>query len=547
MQVARLIGGAGTGKTTELLGIMKSVLEQIGDTPSAIGFASFTTAAREEMVNRAAAAFDCHPSMLDKHGWFRTVHSTCFKMLDLKTEQMLTRDDKASKWIADRLRVSVSWKKVGDSGYAACVGDDEAAASLTLWDIARSRIVPLASVHAEKSHAGLDVPPIATVRHFIRRYEDAKRIDGKSDFVDILGRYAGLRFPVEGPEEMEPEGDLPEGVQAWIFDEAQDASALVDRVCRRLAYGPGVKWTYLAADPFQSVFGFGGADYNNFLSWNVDKERTMPQSWRCPKPVMELGERCLRRMHKGYFDRKIAPASHDGCVIREASVERALSQVDGSRSTLVLARCNYSLAKFSQVLESRRIPHAGINDKDDTKGLVAYNAYWKLQHGLGIGGHEWKSAIELTPVKATGDAIFLRRGEKSAWGKGARDDVDFIAADEIAELGGVTPALMELIQSGGWASLLDGGKKWYDSAKRHGAATATKPNVRLSTIHGAKGMEAQDVILATETAARVELERELDPRCHDEECRLEYVGVTRAKERLIVCESDEPYAMELPR
>jgi len=94
---------------------------------------------------------------------------------------------------------------------------------------------------------------------------------------------------------------------------------------------------------------------------------------------------------------------------------------------------------------------------------------------------------------------------------------------------------------------LDGGRKWYDAAKKHGPEVATKPNVRLSTIHGAKGMEAQDVILATETANRVEVERELDPRCHDEECRLEYVAVTRAKERLFVCESDEPYSMELPR
>ena len=59
-------------------------------------------------------------------------------------------------------------------------------------------------------------------------------------------------------------------------------------------------------------------------------------------------------------------------------------------------------------------------------------------------------------------------------------------------------------------------------------------------------MEAQDVVLATETASRVETERELDHRTHDEECRIEYVGVTRAKERLIVCESDEPYAMTLP-
>lgn len=546
VQVARLIGGAGTGKTTELLTIMKSILGRIGDDPSAIGFASFTRAAREEMVARASEAFGCNPSLLERHGWFRTVHSTCHRMLGIKSDQLLAGDDKASKWIAEQLRVRVSWTKAGDSGYTTCVGDEEAAASLTLWDVSRNRIEPLAAVHAEKSHAGLEVPPIATVKHFVRKYEDAKRLDGKQDFVDILGRYAGVHFGLEGPEERDPEGDLPVGVRAWIFDEAQDSSALVDRVCRRLAYAPGVQWAYLAADPFQSVFGFGGADYNNFLSWEVDKERTMPQSWRCPKAVMELGERCLRRMRKGYFDRGIAPASHSGTVTREPSIERALCQVDSTRTTLVLARCNFSLAKFSSILESRKIPHARINDKEDTKALVAFNAYWKLQHGRNIGGHEWKAAIELTPTKATGDAIFLRRGEKAAWKNGRRDGIDFIHADEIESVGGVTPQLMELIKGGRWAALLDGGKKWYDAAKRHGPEAATKPNVRLSTIHGAKGMEAQDVILATETAARVERERELDPRVHDEECRLEYVGVTRAKERLIVCDSDEPYSMELP-
>jgi ATP-dependent exoDNAse (exonuclease V) beta subunit len=52
--------------------------------------------------------------------------------------------------------------------------------------------------------------------------------------------------------------------------------------------------------------------------------------------------------------------------------------------------------------------------------------------------------------------------------------------------------------------------------------------------------------LATESAGRIDRERQLDSAVHDEECRIEYVGVTRAKERLIVCESDEPYAMELP-
>lgn len=546
MKTARLIGGAGTGKTTELLQIMKSVMEQIGGDPTQIGFASFTRAAREEMVNRAAEAFDCNPSMLDRHGWFRTVHSTCLKMLQIKGDSLLAADDKASKWVADRLRVRVAWTKVADSGYSACVGDEEAAASMTLWDVSRNRVEPLAALHASKSMAGLEVPPIATVRHFIRKYEDAKRLDGKTDFVDALGLYAGVRFTLDGPEMAEPRGDLPPGVKAWIFDEAQDSSKLVDMVCRRLAGAPGVLWAYLAADPFQSIFGFGGADYNNFLSWEVDKERTMPQSWRCPRPVMELGERCLRRMRKGYFDRKIAPAAHDGCVVREPSIERAVARVDSSRTTLILARCKYTLAKFSTILESRKIPHAYMNERGDTKALIAFNAYWKLQHGRGVGADEWKAAIELTPAKATGSDIFLVRGAKAAWKKGRHDDIEFIAAGEIGPVGGVTPQLAEMIADGRWAGLLDGGLKWYRAAKKHGPETATMPNVRLSTIHGAKGMEAQDVILSTETAARVERERELDPRCHDEECRLEYVGVTRAKEKLIVCESEEPYAMELP-
>lgn len=846
---ARLIGGAGTGKTTELLQIMKSIIGPLGGDPAAIGFGSFTTAAREEMVNRAAAAFDCHPSMLSRHGWFRTVHSTCYKMLDIKPEQLLSGDDKSVKWIAEQLRVTVQRKMVDDSGYASYVGDEEAAAALTLWDISRNRVVPVNEVHRERSNAGLDVPSIAAVKHFVKRYEEAKRLHDKHDFVDIVGRYGGIRFEIDGPEHVEPEGDLPHGVKAWILDEYQDSSKLVDTVCRRLVSGPEVQWAYTAADPFQcqpagtpvlttrgyqpielldpesdwiiafnrkesqfygtgkkikfqrawrdvdsgdlievsfsdgtkslctpnhkwvvrtvkqtayatyimrkgtrwrigtvqvfgngssqsvekngdfrvkmrmnqedadsvwllkvfatdrearmyeqiasfkygvpqttfrppcgsknnldadfintvfdalgdltenglrclrdhdlevlfpfctkacrskngskatrfiqaanllpgihivpkmlpgmnerrsrwsggtvkrtlsgqcewvtvesirrlpagetvrvyslnvenhhtyvttngivtgnSIFGFGGADYNNFMAWAVDKERTMPQSWRCPRPIMDLGERCLKRMRQGYFDRQIAPASHDGCVIREPSIERALHGIDPSRTTLILARCNYSLAKYAAILEQRKIPHARINQDDDTIALTAFNALWKLQHGKGISGDAWKAAISLTPQKGAGDEVYLVRGQKAQWKDGRRDSVEFVHPDDLLSAG-CTPEFVARIKEGRWAGLLNGATKWFAAAVKYGPEQATKPNVRLSTIHGAKGMEAQDVVLATETAARVEAERDADPRIHDEECRIEYVAVTRAKERLIVCEADEPYSMRLP-
>lgn len=545
MQIARLIGGAGTGKTTELLQIMKSIIGPLGGDPAAIGFGSFTTAAREEMVSRASEAFDVHPSVLSKHGWFRTVHSTCYRMLEIKGDQLLSGDDKSTKWVADQLRVAVERRMVEDSGYATYVGDDDAAAALTLWDISRNRVVPLSAVHAEKSNAGIDVPSIGTIKHFVRKYEDAKRLHDKCDFVDIVGRYAGVQFGIDGPEMVEPDGDLPPGVKAWVLDEYQDSSKLVDLACRRLVGAPGVVWAYLAADPFQSVFGFGGADYKNFMAWEVDKERVMPQSYRCPKPVMELGERCLKRMKDGYFDRGIAPASHDGCVIREPSVERALQNVDPTRTTLILARCKYSLAKFSTILEQRKIPHARINADDDTQALTAFNAYWRLQHGQGVSGEALRAAITLTPTKGAGEEVYLARGHKAAWKDGRRESVEFVHPDDL-DRAGCTPDLIARIKEGRWSGLLNGATKWYAAAKKHGADQATRPNVRLSTIHGAKGMEAQDVVLATETAARVEQERELDHRCHDEECRIEYVGVTRAKERLIVCESDEPYSMSLP-
>jgi superfamily I DNA/RNA helicase len=307
-----------------------------------------------------------------------------------------------------------------------------------------------------------------------------------------------------------------------------------------------VKWAFLAADPFQSIFGFGGADYRNFLDWKADKERIMPQSFRCPAAVMALGERCLKRMRSGYFDRGIAPASHDGGVFREPSIEHALSRIDGSRRTLILARCNYSLVKFEAILTQRRIPHARITKSDETKATMAFNAYWKLQHGRGVSHDEWQAAVELTPQVSLGE-VWLKRGSKAAWKRGDYErDVEFMAADEVVEVGGASPLLASAISSGEWPKLLDGGTKWYSVARRHGPEVATKPNVLLSTIHGAKGMEAEDVVLATESAGRIDRERQLDSAVQDEECRIEYVGVTRAKERLIVCESDEPYAMELP-
>ena len=58
-----------------------------------------------------------------------------------------------------------------------------------------------------------------------------------------------------------------------------------------------------------------------------------------------------------------------------------------------------------------------------------------------------------------------------------------------------------------------------------------KPKVRLSTIHGAKGGEADNVLLYLDLSTKALEEMEINP---DDAHRVLYVGVTRAKQNLVL-------------
>jgi DNA helicase-2/ATP-dependent DNA helicase PcrA len=543
-KIARLVGGAGTGKTSELLGVMESARVALGGDPLAIGFASFTRAARAEAVARASAAWNVPPEALSRDGWFRTVHSTSYRMLGIQKGALIDESKASQKWVADALKVDVRVIMDDDSGYSLYAGDTTAAASLNCWEISRARIEPLAVTIKRMARTGQEPPSFAEAKQFIKRYENAKRLEERVDYSDLLARYAGLRFDPDGITETDPDGELPPGVKAWIFDEAQDASALVDKVCRRLASGPEVIWVYLAGDPMQSIFGFGGSDSRHFMGWPADKERTMPQSWRCPPPVMELGERCLKQMRSGYWDRGIAPASHGGEVRRAGGPSSVVPKLDPTVPTLIVARCNYVLDDWTDAMKKKSMPYAKLKSKDTTNVLRGIKALWDLEHGKGVDGDDFSCAVAELPTKG-GTGPLMKRGAKAAW---ERDDMkrrfDRVYQNMLLDTG-MTEILVERIKSGTWADLVTGGERWRSSAVKYGADLATHPQIRVGTIHAAKGMEAEVVVLPTTTSRRIAEGQDRDPEQHDEERRVEYVGVTRARKTLIVSSEPVDYRMEL--
>lgn len=544
MKAALLVGSAGSGKTTELLSIMETAKAALGGSPFAIGFASLTRAARAEAVARASVAWDVPPEVLARDGWFKTAHGVAHKMLRVQKGQLIDDTKASALWVADALKVDVRVILDDDSGYALYAGDEAAAAALNCWEIARARIEPLQDTIRRMARTGQSPPTFAECRQFIKRYEDAKRLEERCDFSDLLARYAGVKFEPDGFYFVEPEGELPAGVKAWIFDEAQDASALVDRVCKRLAHGPEVLWAYLAGDPFQSIFGFGGSDARHFMSWETEKRRVMPKSWRCPQPILELGERCLRQMKTGYWDRGVAPADHDGEVVRGGFPSAIVPKIDPLTPTLVLARCNYALDEWSDELKKRGMPFSRLKSKDNTALLRGTKALWDLEHGDPVSGDDFACAVEELPSRGA-DGPLMVRGAKTLWKKDeTKRRFDLIFPSDLGDCG-MTPALEERIKAGRWADLVTGGEKWRRAALKFGPDLATRPHIRLGTIHAAKGMEADVVVLSTNTSRRVHESQSLDPEQYDEERRIEYVAVTRARKRLIVASTTADYRMNI--
>lgn len=552
-KIQRHIGGPGTGKTKLILDSLTQAKNELGLSTDEIALCTFTRAGRQELSERAAGEWGCEPEALTRHGWFRTAHSLAHRQCEIEEGQLIEGADGAA-WIGEAVGGKVQSKfdaRSREVSYVSGDGDIGLTLALRGWDLARSRLVPLAVVWEEWARAGNTVPDASLAKTYIERYEAAKRMQGRIDYTDLVAKFAGILFTADGPVEVDPEGEVPAGVRVLAIDEAQDSSVLVDRICRRLAASDSVERVFISGDPYQSIYSFGGGDFRLFLDWDAE-EHIMPQSYRCPPVIMSLGERCIQRMRRGYKSRGILPASHDGRVCRAASADEAVSQISPDESVLILGRCGFSLEQYEEVLRKRSIPYAWIDKVGSAAEMSGYACLWDLQHGQYVSHDQWQSAIAMLSVSHKTHGQLLVRGEKEAWKKGLRADVDYFrSTDEEFALAGATEKLADLVRAGAWHECLDKshaskGERWLDCAKRYGPELACNPKVKLSTIHGAKGCEGDRVILSTISSPAIERGRACLSDLHDEECRVSYVAVTRARRELWIVSDADRYQMEIP-
>jgi superfamily I DNA/RNA helicase len=540
MLIDRLIGGAGTGKTRAAIESLERAMErpEVAGNPFALGFSSFTRAARSEAAHRAGAAWGVDSRELEDEGWFKTVHAVAHKQLGIRQGELIKGSKEDVKWVSDAVGAEIEAHV--EDGQAVYGGDSVASMALNLWGLARGTLRPLSDVCNEASAAGVEMEEAAEIIRRVEMYERAKRLEGRSDFSDLLSRFAGIRHdPNGGSEHCDPEGHPPFGVVGWIFDEAQDASALIDACCQRLMSGPDVLWCRLMLDPWQVLYGWAGASASHAMAYDVERQTIMPKSYRCAPPILELGERCISGLDD-YFDRGIAPADHDGTIEESGDYEGILSGLDPRVDTLVLARTNWHAAKATEIMRRARVPHQRTKGKSVGRD-VGMGGLWKLQHGQHVTSEEWTQALELLPAKG-----LFEHGAKAQWKKGLSDQFDVIYPEDLPALG-CLPTLTAALATKDWQTLVDHGRSWYESAEKWGVEAVQHPRIRVGTIHSAKGLEASKVVYITSKGKRIAESESMSRDRWSEERRIEYVAVTRAKHSLVVLtDPDDRVSTELP-
>jgi superfamily I DNA/RNA helicase len=114
-------------------------------------------------------------------------------------------------------------------------------------------------------------------------------------------------------------------------------------------------------------------------------------------------------------------------------------------------------------------------------------------------------------------------------------DDDLLGLEELQKNHGLL-ATKDMIWHEAMDKIPDGERAYITALLRRGEKFNSTPRIELSTIHGSKGGEADNVVLFTDVSPAASKAAEDDP---DELHRVFYVGVTRTRQNLYLIEPED--------
>ena len=518
-KIFRIYGPPGTGKTTALLNKVDEALSS-GVDPTHIGYFAFTRQAANEAVERACARFHLDKSQLP---WFRTLHSFALRLSGIRQEQVMQPEHYKEVGIALGFNLDVEGSNL--SGEDAFDLNKSSSPIVNLMNLARLRKIDLRQQYDESeiSESWNTVKYVATA---LQEYKNRYQL---FDFTDMLEVF------VNESTQFCPR------LAVTFVDEAQDLSPLQWDVAHVLEQHS--ERIYAAGDDDQAIYRWAGADVEHFINLNGGYE-VLEQSYRVPASVHPMAERVVHRI-KRRVPKKYLPREYIGNVEHIARAE----MIDFSEgSWLVLAQAAYFLSNITADLRSRGYLFNYRGRRSISENLSdAVNGWEQLRKGKQVTG---KTARTIYSYMSINDRV--KRGFKKL---PALDDDDMVTLDELIAHHGLieehdwryakkitnsgyysVPNIRHMVWHMAMDRLPSADRAYITALLRRGEKFNAEPRINLSTIHGSKGGEADNVVLFTEISPAASKAAELAP---DDLHRVFYVGITRTKQNLYLVEPDD--------
>ncbi len=481
-----IIGPPGTGKTTRLLSLVEGELDKKVSSED-IGYFAFTNRAADEAKSRANIKFNLDNNSLP---YFRTLHSLAFQQLGMSRSQVFNEDQK--KEFGNLMGIEITGKSSFEEGSFAFSKKGDLI--LGIIEVARVRGV------SARQQWSQDNPDVSwyEVERVERGLSEFKKARNLYDFTDMLSLFLS--------EEAAPKLDV------IFIDEAQDLSYLqwqvvyrLEKLCNKM---------YIAGDDDQAIFRWAGAEVNNFLE--LEGHLTvLDQSYRVPQHAHFLASSLIKRVARRR-DKFWKPLPQEGKLFWHSSLEH----VDMSEGEwLILARNNYLLRQAEGQCRLEGFFYQRNNRKGVTDTLLDAIVSWEaLRKGESVTVAQVKKVYRyLTADKGVAKA---HKNLKSLF-----DEALLSLQDLLASHGLLTTAIWHEA----FDKVSDKEKQYLIACLRRGEKLTKEPRIHISTIHGAKGSEADNVVVLTDIGQKSWLQMQKDP---DDEIRVFYVALTRVKKNL---------------
>ncbi len=579
-KVTRLFGGPGSGKTTALLDHVEEILEADDVTFRDILVVSYTRAAAQEVRERLADRLDESPRALQ--GNVCTMHAKAYELLDLSRSDVIGESDKEEFCEQFGLEFEDEYSGAGRrTARSTTIGNKIIATSQWLqrtsrdvsdwydvpfqWNDEEVRLPPEIDDNAQEGNKYTPTWPSdddrIDVPEAIRGWRSYKGEEGKIGFADML-------------ERVKQRSLLP-NVDYLVIDEFQDITTLQYDVYEE--WKPHVEQVLIAGDDDQVVYSWQGADPALLLEEVVDKDIILPNSYRLPSNVLNAVNKEIRHIDQRQ-DKDLKPRKEGGAVEARTNasmldvvrtVRRTL--VEGDGTIMILFRARYQMFQFIDEFITEGVPFTSLTDQRMwTDRLTQYvRAVEAIDAGEDVTGLQARRLADML--------------QESAFGTNERDDF-FDTIDDRQEAAGIDDLEELMIPADvvrdhvpfmpGPESASDMLRKVTSFQKKSVRSyfaigeykSMATDRVRVGTIHSAKGREADHVLVGTDLTEKVVEQMvatvedpEAIPNCEvftkttspvpvltDNERRVFYVGMSRARERLVLMENLVDGAPTLP-